>query len=100
MLWQGYPVFKYLTFIVLFLFSYLGILHYIEKKLLHSFAHRRTVWYQRVSYAALCSGLIFIGPGEVSVLGSKLGKRLFFGLYVCESISVKWHLYSYSFNKV
>lgn len=68
MLWQGYPVFKYLTFIVLFLFSYLGILHYIEKKLLHSFAHRRTAWYQRVSYAALCSGLIFIGArGSVGI---------------------------------
>ena len=61
MLWQGYPVFKYLTFIALFLLSYLGILHLIEKKLLFSFSQNHAAWFQRIGYAAVCSGLIFIG---------------------------------------
>ena len=68
MLWQGYPVFKYLTFIALFLFSYLGILRLIEKKLRAFSSQNHTAWFQRVSYAAVCSGLIFIGArGSIGI---------------------------------
>lgn len=68
MLWQGYPMFKYLTFIALFLFSYLGILHFIEKKLLIFFSQNYVAWFHHVVYTAICSGLIFIGArGSIGI---------------------------------
>ena len=68
MLWQGYPIFKYLTFIALFLLSYLGILHLIEKKLLRLFVQHKSRWFPRLGYTVACGGLIFLGArGSIGI---------------------------------
>lgn len=68
MLWQGYPMFKYLTFIALFLFSYLGILRLIEKKLLRFSFEHKSRWFQRMGYTVVCGGLIFLGArGSIGI---------------------------------
>lgn len=78
MLWQGYPVVKYLTLIALFLLSYLGILRLLEKKLASFSSQHHIRWFQRLGYTLVCGGLIFLGArGSIGISPLNWGAAYF-----------------------